>query len=136
MLFAGLTETVEAGVVHFSGTGLERSGVTVEAVSQNVGEIFAAENWDSVFKKCVEYVLAEAYGFEKVAVSVAADGRDAHTSNDFAQARFHSAAVACGAAWLQTFGHLEREIGEDGTRANSDEHGQVVSLDDLPGFDN
>src|ERR1700734_76367 len=98
MLLPGMTETVKTRIVHFRGVGLERGGVTVEAVAQYIIEVFPTENRDGVFKKCVEYVFAEAHGFEEMTVPVAADGRDAHTSNNFAQACFHAGAVACGAA--------------------------------------
>src|SRR5271165_3103678 len=100
MLLTSVTETVKTRVVHFCGAGLERGGVAVEAVTQNIVEIFPAENWDGVFKKCVEDVFVKAHRFEEMAVSIAADGRDAHASNHFAQACFHSGAVARGAARL------------------------------------
>src|ERR1700733_11924085 len=103
MLLAGMTKTVKTRVVHFCGAGFERGGVTIEAVAQYIIEIFPTENWNRVFKKYVEYVFAEAHGFEEMTVSIAADGRDAHTSNNFAQACFHAGAVAGGAAWLQSF---------------------------------
>src|SRR5579862_9799776 len=103
MLLPSVTKTVKTRIVHFRGAGLERGGVAVEAVAQYIIEIFPAENRDGVFKKCVEDVFAEAHSFEEMAVSIAADGRDAHTSNNFAQACFHAGAVTRGAAWLQSF---------------------------------
>src|ERR1700691_6121767 len=97
MLLAGLGETVEARVAHFGRFGRERRGVTVEGVAQNAGEVFAAEGSVSVFEERVEDVVVESHRFEKVTVSIAADGGDAHARDNFAQAGFDSRAVARGA---------------------------------------
>src|ERR1700738_5268634 len=85
-----------------------------------------------IFKVILADIRVQADSLKELAISIARNGGDPHSSDYFTESLLHGCTVAVCSVRPEGRGSLEREVGKHSARTGGDKQGHVMGVNDLP----
>src|SRR6266566_3415147 len=134
--FRALPEAVKTGIGQFIGFAGKRRFMQTEIIGEEIVQRFLTGIISSVFKNFGTELLGETHDLKKMAVAIAGQRGDAHTGENFSQARIDGRADFFRSARFKGFRKLIGKIGHNGAGASRHKKRDMMRVKNLRGFDN